>query len=221
MDDDATFWLGIDLYDALERTDHREGDEESDIDLEGYLKAVLGDPSRDASDNKSLDLGNLTKSQVRAQVKAVKACIRIAINLVLYVNSLEPEMRKEPSKNAEIRKLEGQIGALKRNPKKRKKTKQLQRQLGAMSRAQIVWLGDATEREGEALRRQRGGGGPGTWTTRRAHFHYFWVGPRRDADGNPRKGTHRVHKWVAFKRRDLASVVASRARVHKFREDKT
>lgn len=194
-DDDASFWVHLPWDEVPSRQE-----DTSCLNIESYLEYLFKLPDRERSDA-GMHSSMMPPEAQEEQDKSIRSLLRFAINFVLYLNSTNIETKKG---HAVLPRLGGKR-------KKQGPTKP--------SQAKVLWVGPTIEKSEQAARKQAsGGGGGGTWVYRRGHFHHFWVGPKTDAQGNPQLGTHRVQKWIPPKRRDLASVVESKTRVHRVRE---
>jgi hypothetical protein len=201
--DDASFWLSLDLEKVPE------GRCEGSKNLEKGIEAVLMQ-----ADHSDVGMSVSDPDVKRKTQETLQRLLRVCINLLLYLNSLEPELVDEPRiSQAERQRLKRQA------QKKGKKARRAARKLDLSTEAKVVWVGKSIEGE------RAGTLGVGTsrvvaphW--RKGHFHAYWVGPRRDQEGNVQKGTHRVSRWVRpVYVGDLASVVGARGRIHHFKED--
>ena len=208
--DDASFWVDLYLGRISENPDRL-----GTLNLDTYLKKVFSNQSLDASDP-GLEVPRFYRKK---QLDAVIGVIQVIFNMMLYVTSLDADLKRQaPNKTARDN-LKRKIAKTKKPKAKRK----LQEQLRQHTEASVIWIGKDIEKETipeTAPSKKTGGGGGGTWTYRKGHFHNYWTGPRKDAEGNPQFGTKKVLKWVKPQSRDMVSVIASRGRHHKFREDK-
>lgn len=194
VDDDASFWVCI----GLPKIPPLAEDPDC-VNMEAYLDGILGDPDNNLSDI-GVDIFEATPQEREEQMASVRSVIRVCVNLVLYLNSANADVTSETP------------------PERRKMNKQKRKRLakGPTCDAKVVWVGSKIERE-EREARARAGASSSTWAYRRGHFHHYWVGPKKDAQGQPQKGSHRVQKWVAPIRRDMAEVVEAKARLHMIR----
>jgi len=222
--DDATFWLILDLK-KIPRTKDAAGTELLDFDT--YIDTLVSDPSRSAHDL-GLDIPDARKAEV---LKNVPTAVRIGVNLILYLNSLKAAPHRDESGRNAYRgrqnALKNELGRTKNPAKRAKRERQGLKELASMSEAVIVWIGKSIEESPEPPAGTRRGGG-GTWHARSGHWHHYWTGPRKNADGTWRTGEdgQRIYgdllvlKWVAPVYRDMAEIVAARGRQHRFREEK-
>lgn len=225
VNEGLTLWLDINLEDVPQRV---EGDDSDDndrivmLDMESYLQTIFADPERDVSDP------GLTYEDP-AQENAALTCLRIGLNLVLYLNSVNAETTKDETRVQAKRKKRSELSRKKN--KTSKKSKKLQARLDEMSEAVVIWVGKTYEQAAEAAEAAEENSGRTTKPhRRRGHPHHYWVGPRKDDEGNPRKGDHRVLKfvlptWVNVPRKangeaDTQDVLDALGRQYRFREEK-
>jgi len=219
--DDASFWIDV-AMDEAPKTDLEDGTVV--IDLEAYFKTILV-VSNDASDP-SLDF---PKDHLKNTTRDLLPLFRVAINLILYLNSLKSEKDRDDSRRQRKRhrqaNIDKKLRKIKDKTKRKKKRKKAEAELLKLSEAQIIWIGKTTEKAPRATEAQRKTAG--TWQHRRGHWHSYWVGSRKiegehrlDPAGNRVYGDRKVLRWVAPVHRDMASVVASRGRHYRFREEK-
>jgi hypothetical protein len=207
--DDANFWLTLDLNKAPLSRDSAEGV----LNLEAHLQNMLKDGESDASDP-GMNPTELEKSQF---IQDARSILRVCINLVLYLNSAEPETEQEPPNHAERAKLKQRAAS-----KNKKKADKAKKRLAQMTEAKIVWIGKSIEegRPKATKRASNGSGGTRRPHWRKGHFHPYWVGSKKDAEGNPRKGEKQVLRWVApVFVGDMADMIRARGRIHMFKED--
>lgn len=226
--DDASLWIDLNLADAPTK--------DGNIDFEAYLEWMLASGTQQAPD---AGMGDIPEESRLRHLQSAISCLRLGLNLVLYMNSLEPEVDKDDARIKNKREAQGLLnqrlsrqgktgkgkGKGKKGKKKPLSKKDLRERqnIASMSEAIITWIGQSIEkapvsREGSDTKRTKG---TGQWTNRRGHFHFYWVGSRTDPEtGNPRKGTHRVSKWVKPIRRDMARIAHARGRQYRFREEK-
>ena len=226
-DDDATFWLLLDL-DKVPRTSDTTG--VTLMDFEAYLNQVLSDASADASDPAL----QVDPEDAIATAKDAMFLVRLGLNLVLYLNSLKVEKEEDHSfrskRKALIRGHKDKMARTKSPGKRKKAERQFEKALATTSEAMIVWIGKSFEesplKDGNVVVRPEGTGR--AWTTRRGHFHYYWTGPRKADDGQWRRdplgnriyGDSKVLKWVAPVYRDFSAVLESRGKQYRFREER-
>jgi hypothetical protein len=204
-DDDASFSLGINFAEIPVTS----GDS-SCFDVESYLEIVLNDPTR-ATWDPGMGVRDAEPEEQAEQDRSVRAALRVLVNLVLYLNSTNAETEQEPQPNLT------QLRAALKRARSSKKRKKIERQIKKATGTQVTYVGPSFDREPDPSN-GADGIGTGTWVFRKGHFHHFWVGPRKDEEGRAQKGTHTVLKWVPPKRRDQASILASRVRrLHKVR----
>jgi hypothetical protein len=205
--DDATYWINIKL-DDVPSTDGM-------LDIDSYMAELITQLNQDASDPGIV----ITPDVRQEQNKNVTRLARVVINLLLYLNSSQPELVRmdNPGKRA---KLKARLKKAKNAKKKRK----YQRQLAALPQARVIWIGKSLEQAPPNVVAQPGAGPSRVvkqhW--RKGHWHPYWTGPRKDASGQPQKGTEQVLRWVqpTLVGRDMASLVAARGTVRRFLEDK-
>jgi hypothetical protein len=196
-DDDASFWvcLGLPSIPTLP-------DDPDCIDLDAYLERVLNDPRNNLSDI-GVDIFDASRQERLEHLESVRSIVRVCMNLLLYMNSTNADLSKVPPGE----------------PRKMNKGKRKRLAKEGPFEAQVIWVGNSLEKEGREARsasaRSASASVRGsTWSYRRGHFHHYWVGPKKDAEGRPQRGSHRVQKWVAPVRRDMADVVEAKARLH-------
>lgn len=210
--DDANFWATMDLSQCL-----TSGPEDTrTINLEESVRSMM---SR-WTDESDLDpeMRGRTDEILAHQLENVRHIVRVCVNMVLYLNSSDPETSvvNEGGPNEDKRKR------LKREARKKGKKGDLaRRRLKAMTEARIVWIGPSLERRPKSVMLKPVTGRTCRPHWRKGHFHAYWVGSRKDDGGNLRKGSHQILKWVAptFVG-DMAEMVRARGTLHKFREDK-
>lgn len=207
--DDAVFWLDLQLNECLGKDEDTPGA----FDIGTQLQKQLSDLSRDASD----PLAPKWDTARGRQNETLTSVLRVVINLVLYLNSSDPETTLVSDGGPERAELKKKVKRTKNKGKRRR----YQKRLAELSEAKVVWIGKSIE-DGKIRPRRA------TKTSSRAvkphwrkgHFHPYWVGLRRDAEGNHRKGDHQVLKWVApVFVGDMADLVRSRGRIYMFTED--
>jgi len=209
--DDATYWIQVNLEEAQ--------GEKGSLDLKSLLRRQLNDIRRDHSD--LLAPKAKTGPVHERHTGSVLSVLRVLFNLVLYLNSSDPEKTAAPRNNKSQREeLKKKLKRAKSASKRRK----YQNRLSELSEAQVVWIGRSIE-EGKIPNRttktgQSHKGRPVKPHWRKGHFHSYWVGPRKDAEGNRQKGDRQVLRWVApVFVGDMASLVAARGRIFMFAED--
>ncbi len=220
--DDALQWVTLSLAEAVTQTDE---DGTQYVDIDGYIRRIYSDPSRDDSDPGT----NWPEDHTR-NVDAAVELARLAFNLVLYVNSEQPDRTRMANKTAPGRKamLKARLAKSKRNTKKRKRTQRIQRELDAISEARVVWLGKAIEEAtefpapdaepgprnetGRKVRRHR----------RRGGWHTYWTGPRIAEDGSRQRGTKAILKWrpPQWVGSAIGDLITHRGTTYKFRAEK-
>jgi hypothetical protein len=158
--DDATVWMKISLDECF--TDHG--------DIENYLDWLLqpGQSSRMSNDS-----GVEGPSGMEIHLKQKEAytnTYRVAINLILYLQTEAAETDKDKNNRAED--LTKKIARAK-NPGKKKKH---ERQLAKLSKATIVKVGQTLEAK-MAATRSLPGVRRAQWV--RGHWHRYWTGKGR------------------------------------------
>ena len=209
--DDATFWMVFKDSDILTTG---EGDDRL-YNLEQHIVDLVHDKKRDATDP---GFGPMPQEVKDEQNQNILTLVRIIFNLLLYLNSSEPELATQPASK--------ERGALKKRLKKIKnktKRRKIQKRLDNLTEARIVWIGKSLEKEPKVVAKTGAEVSRAVrqhW--RKGHWHPYWVGPRKDASGNPRKGDKQVLRWVqpTFVGRDMASFVRARGTVRRFEEDR-
>lgn len=208
--DDATYWLNIKLDEVPVHGDL--------FDFDSYTTKLI---NSDWLDNSDLGIDSPTGEIRDQQNESVTAMVRLAVNLLLYLNSSQPELAQLGEDNAAKRaKLRARLKKAKNDKKKRK----LQRQLDALPQARVIWIGKSLEQAPPKAVMQTGVGPTRVvrqhW--RKGHWHPYWTGPRKDASGASQKGTEQVLRWVqpTLVGRDMASLVRARGTVRRFIEDK-
>lgn len=220
--DDAIQWVTLSLAEAVSHTDD---DGTQYVDIDGYIRRIYADPTRDDS-----DIGTSWPADHTRNVDAAVELARLAFNLVLYVNSEQPDTTRLKSGTAPGRKamLNRKLKTSLKNPKKRKRSAHIQKELDAISEARVVWLGKTIE-EAPEFPAEDAVPGPSNGTgrkhrrhRRRGGWHTYWTGPRIAADGTRQKGTKAVLKWrkPIWVGSDIGSLLNSRGTIHKFRAEK-
>lgn len=220
--DDATFWLNLDLTKAPSETKE---DGQVYLDVEAFIKGVLIQANNKSDPTLEIDGDRLAET-----FQDLLPLFRVVFNLILYVNSLKAEKVRDSTfqdrKKRKRETLERKLKKIKDKGKKKKKRKKGEEDLLKLSEARVIWIGKSIEDSPPPPRSESKTAG--TWQHRRGHWHTYWVGPRKNAAGQPRTdeqgnrvfGDRTVLKWVAPAHRDMASIVASRSRHYKFREEK-
>ena len=207
LGDDANMWMIVPLHQEVAM-----------VDIDTIIFSILDNPENERSDmgvtfKKGTDL-------FETQTTTARVLLRLVFNLILYLNSKDPEI-DDVSKSTRTRRR-----ALQKKLKtaKTKKRKKLQRSLDKMSEAQIVWIGKSLEKQPnpdaepgsprESGKRRR--------HLRKGHFHPYWVGARKDEEGNLRKGTHMELRWLKpqWVGSDMADMVHLRGKQYQFIEEK-
>lgn len=130
------------------------------------------------------------------QRQMARNVFRLAVNLILYLNSQGPEidlLDREP----ERKKIREAIGRAK-NPGKKKK---LQRRLDNVPKTVLRYIGPKMEQKLVDAERESGERGPGGQRRRhlvRPHWNHYWVGT-----GESKK---RVGRWIALHERGSAEI---------------
>lgn len=217
LGDDALFWFGI-RHDAIPCTISADGEELWDFDV--ACQVVLDYERTNSSSPLTVDL---SQNAINLINKDVAAVVRVGINLVLYLNSLEPEVRTTPAKADGLQRA---LELLKQRTNKPKVLRKAEERLRGATTVPITWIGETVERQAHV---PSGAHTPsqGTWHCRRGHMHHFWRGCRKnpdgtwrmDVDGNRVFGDDLVLKWLQPVYRDMAAIIASRGRQYKFTED--
>ena len=218
--DDALQWVTLSLAEAVCHTDD---DGTQYVDIDGYIRKIYGDPKRDDSDP-----GTNWPDDTERNIDAAVELARLAFNLILYVNSENPDKSRRGNGTAPGRKamLKQRLAKAKKNPKKRKRAQRLQKELDAISEARVVWLGKTIEEfpaegadptpsnngTGRKVRRHR----------RRGGWHTYWTGPRKMADGTRQKGTKAILKWrePQWVGSAIGDLITQRGTTYKFRAEK-
>jgi hypothetical protein len=223
--DDATFWFSLALKDVPRKTME---DGTVLLDFDKYFKVSLQDSSRDNSDwyvQSEEDEYQLALSQI-------PNTLRMCINLLLYLTSLKADKQADDEERRRRRtiqrRLNKDMGRIKNPAKRRKRRKSLEREMQNLTSAVIVWLGKKLETSPVPTERSTAGRRASKWHVRRGHWHRFWTGKRKDAEGNWRTdpfgsriyGDELVLKWVAPVYRDMGDLVQARSRQYRFREEK-
>jgi len=126
--------------------------------------------------------------------EATRDILRLTFSLLFYLNSERKSVEVSSGKD-EREKQEAALAASGKTPSSRssKKNKRRKEKLRYLSNARFHQVGaqeerDLTSRPGFDIDQPR------HW--RRGHLHRYWVGSRKDADGNPRKGEKRIRLWI-------------------------
>jgi len=186
---DSTQWLCLDLHKAVTREDD---DGTQYISIDPWLDKILNVPANDCSDL------NAERPQGANRVKNnqyLRNVVHLTVSLLLYLNSAQPDLAPKNGNLKERSRLKKKL----RGQKSTKKRARTQRQINQVSQARVVWLGRAVETQPEEPTEQTTTktGRKVRLHRRRGHWHTYWTGPRKDAAGNPQKGTDTVLKWVA------------------------
>ncbi len=217
--DDTILWIHI----HLDEVPTVEKDGMTLMDFEAYIAKVLADPKRDTADRPEFRITDENRPQTTDV--AINA-IRVALNLVLYVNALDADVTRDTSEKDRRKTIEremgGVVGRLHNPAKKRKAAQRYQTDLSKLSQATVIWLGKTIEEapvsEDTPGSPHRSGGN--AWSSRRGHWSRFWVGPRKTAEGEKRLGDRTVLKWVQPIYRSMTSIVASRGKQYRFAAEK-
>jgi hypothetical protein len=138
--DDASFWLNLDMNEA----------DRLGLDVETYLLTVMGDRHRESSDtHPDTRIEDEQRALVYNKIEdTALSIIRVAFNLLIYLQSNSPEQTADPGAAGRKRRrkqIKKQIDRIK-NPRKRKtKIKALRRELARLSDAHITWIGKSIE----------------------------------------------------------------------------
>lgn len=206
--DDSTFNFALSL-DNIART---EVEGVVLCDFSTAVESILSKPST-VPDDPTRRLKYIIPDEAKKNLIEV---MRIGVGLILYLNSLEPEVKTTPSKCAAA---ERELVLLRERTRKPKVIRQAERRVAGLSRVPITWIGATWE--ARPLGNVATGAGGGAWLTRRGHMHHFWVGPRKDVDGTRRLGDKLVLKWVAPIYRDVVAITASAGRQFRMLEERT
>lgn len=166
--DDATVWMKISLDECF--NDHG--------DIEKYLDWILQPGQTERMNNDAGIEGDVGIEVHMKQKQAYINVYRIAINLILYLQTEAAETDKET--NGRAADLTKKIARAK-NPGKKKK---LQRHLAKLSKATIVKVGQTIEAK-MAATRSLPGVKRAQWV--RGHWHRYWTGKGR---------TTLVPRWI-------------------------
>lgn len=183
VDDDATFWCDLGFREAP----HVEREGVPFYDLEAYCTTLLNHPSTFLT---GLDPPSMPPDWDQHK-ETLRHVWRVIFNLLLYLNSDRPDLQRGQADEAERKALQRKLGQKKSGSKVAK----VRRQLDRLSQATITWVGQGIERRSREA--QADTGRTVRLHRRRGHRHAYWVGPRRDAEGNPRLGDTVVIKFVA------------------------
>jgi len=205
--DDATFWVSIELGNCPR------GNDPGTKDVEYGLKHVFVDEKGEMSDP---GMGMPESKAAREEITTnIGDTARIVVNLLQYLNTLNPEIEEQPSLDKKtVEKLRKQAR------RKGKKGARARQRLANHTEAKVVWVGPSIERAPRYVRATVATGRAVTPHWRKGHFHSYWVGPRKDAEGNPQKGTHRVSRWIEpILIGHRSAMVGARGKIHHLRED--
>jgi len=139
--DDASFWLNLDLNEA----------DRMGLDLETYLLTVMGDRERELSDtHPDTAIAEQRRGEIYNQIEDTAiSIIRVAFNLLIYLQSNSPERSVDPKQVArkqERKDIQRQLSRIKNPKKRRTKVNALQRRLAQLSDACVTWIGESIER---------------------------------------------------------------------------
>ena len=222
--DDATFWFSLGLTDVPRK---KMDDGTILLDFDAYFRQSLQDNNRDRSDW----YVQADQTEYQVALSQIPDTLRMCINLLLYLTSLKADKQADDEerrkRRALQRKMDKDLAKVKNPAKRRKRKKSMEREMLRLSSAVIVWLGKTLEKA-PVPPKTASGRRDSNWRVRRGHWHRFWTGKRKDADGNWRVdglgnrvyGDELVLKWVAPVYRDLGDIVQARSRQYRFREEK-
>jgi hypothetical protein len=195
MLDDAAYWFSVPI-DGGEDLEEQFGSSEfrtTDRPF-GYVEDDLDQGERLDTDDKDVH---------RRHLQSTKNCFHLAVNMMLYLASEDPDVATPENV---LRKIQDQLKRTK-SPGKRKK---LERRLDNIPHTVITYVGPKLEEE--AKERARSEAEQGERLAPRAHlvrphWRHYWLG---------KKGSqHRVRKWVHMFERGLGEVERT---ITKFRE---
>jgi hypothetical protein len=125
---------------------------------------------------------------VRASEKLANI-VRASINLALYMASINCETQQIDEGAAAKAKLRRKVKRLTGRAKRR-----AQERLDAHGGIRYIQVGPTKERQARDYKRRTGKTMGRGW--RRAHWHSYWVGARKDIHGNAQPGEKKVLKWI-------------------------
>lgn len=207
--DDASFWLNLDLNEA----------DRMGLDLETYLLTVMGDKDRENSDtHPDTRITPDSREDIYNRIEDTALnVIRVAMNMLIYLTSNEPE-RTVPAEQVERKRkrqeIERQIGKIDRmkirGRQKRKRQDNLRRKLEQLSDATVTWLGESIEKSASETHDRK----PGQKRVRHWVRGHWW--PRlSNKDAIARWGI----RWKQPFERCKDAEEAEPSRHYKFRED--
>jgi len=135
-----------------------------------------------------LDRAAEDADQLESSSDEISVIARIVCNTILYMNSVDADIKTEHNKNKSNKKTKRKIRTIKQKLKNnRKKAK--------TNNTAIIWLGKTLEDDPNIQSIPTGKSN--NWSVRRGHWHSFWTGSRTDPETKePRKGEELVLKWV-------------------------
>ena len=126
--------------------------------------------------------------------EVMRDILRLTFSLLFYLNSERKSVEVSSGKD-EREKEEAALAGSGKTPSSRssKKNKRRKEKLRYLSKAKFHQVGVQEEKDlvstpGFDIDQPR------HW--RRGHLHRYWVGSRKDADGNPRKGEKLIRLWI-------------------------
>ena len=158
---------------------------ESPSGLEDYLANVVdesrldvaydGDPGTGVTTLRDIDPGAREDPQSRGAfsmlVNSLNHALRLSVNLCLYVNSRAPDLTRERIVSAQERQLVRKIAGTTRS----RSVVRLRKKLAACTSTSFTYVGRAYEGPGDGRARH----------FRRAHWHTYYVCPRKRPNGEP------------------------------------
>jgi len=186
---DATFWITINLKEASgekQDTDASLGLEKEDnsfIDMDLYIERMI-DP---AYGRGYTEAGKkLMVSDKKRLNKNTRSLVRSLVNCLIYATANNAELSSIVDNSSHVEGLYSRLRGIR--PDKKSAVK-LRQKLRKKTTGKVCWLGLSLESEMRKIEREREKGESTDKVAReehwrKGHWHRYYVGPKKDAEGN-------------------------------------